>query len=225
MLVATQHAGFGAGGGGRPKVVARNTSAQDTAATSHTVDLPAGIVAGDLLIVVFAVRGNPGVTWGGTGFTEFFEVANGANHALALAYRQADGTEGATITVTTGASQKSAHTAYRITGHVNPATHAPEASAGATGNSAAPDPDSLSPTGGAKDYLWLAVLGWNQFGTTLTGYPTNYLNGITKTTSSGNSANVGSAERELNAASENPGAFTLSASEQWIAATVAVHPA
>jgi len=205
-----------------PTVDATNTSIHDSDVTSHTVSLPAGISSGDLLIVIFAVDANPGVTWPG-GWTEIAEVLQEAQVTLAVAYRQADGGEGATIIVTSGTAQMSAHTTYKISGHENPATQAPELSTGANGFGVNPDPDSLSPTGGSKDYLWLAVHAHD--GTRSTdAFPTNYTNGISTQGVNGGSAGAGSAERQLTAAAEDPGAFTISASEQWAAATVAVHP-
>jgi hypothetical protein len=141
---------------------------------------------------------------------------------MSIAYRNADGLEGATVDVTTDNNRKSSHTSYRITGHDSGT--APEISTGATGASANPDPDSLTPTGGAKDYLWLAIYGADDEQTT-SAYPTNYTDGISENSSSGSfGSTVGSARRQLNAVSENPGTFTMSVSNQWAAATIAVHP-
>lgn len=204
-------------------VAATNTSAATANQTSHTVDLPAGIVSGNLLIVCFSVDGAPSITWPG-GWTEFFTVAKNSTNKLALAYRQADGGEASTITVTTGASQRSAHTSYRITGHEDPATQAPEGSGGGLGLDANPDPDNNTPTGGAKDYLWLAVEG-HDVNRTTNAFPTDYSNGISAVSSTGAGCGVGSAERQLNAVNEDPGTFTISASDNWVAVTVAVHPA
>ncbi len=206
-----------------PTVDATNTSIHDSDVTSHTVSLPAGISSGDLLIVIFAVDANPGVTWPG-GWTEIAEVLQEVSVTLAVAYRQADGGEGATITVTSGTAQRSAHTTYKISGHENPATQAPEMSTGVNGFGTNPDPDSLSPTGGSKDYLWLAVHAHDGIQTT-DAFPTNYTNGISSEgTNAVASAGAGSAERQLTTATEDPGAFTISNNEQWAAATVAVHP-
>ena len=208
-----------------PTVAATNTSVDDNDNTDHVVSLPTGIVSGNLLIVVFALDGgnNNNVTFP-AGWTGALLIELGSAIGLWWGWREADGTEGGTITCTTGFSRRSAHTAYRITGHEDPATQAPEASTGATGFDTAPNPDSLTPTGGAKDYLWLAGHAHDANKTT-TVFPTNYSNGISTEGADAASAGVGSAERQLNAASENPGTFTISASEQWAAGTIAVHPA
>lgn len=207
-----------------PSVVTTNTSVENTATLSHTVSLPSGISAGDLLIVVFAVRDIPDVTWP-MGWTEIAEIDDTTNsdQTLAVAYRDADGGEGATITVTTSATKVSAHTSYRISGAADPAVQAPEVSTGAHNLSEDPDPDSLTPTGGAKDYLWIACCGRGD-NDVATAAPTNYGNLLTAG-STGFDA-VASAERQLNASSEDPGIFNFPAPDaNWVAATVAIHPA
>ena len=89
-----------------------------------------------------------------------------------------------------------------------------------TGASSAPNPPSLTPTGGSKDYLWLAVEG-NDSSKSVSSYPTNYTNGLNR----GNfSVYIGSAQRALTASSENPGNFTLSGTDGWVACTVGIHP-
>jgi len=208
-------------GGPFPAVQATNTSSEDSDLTSHTVNLPANIRMGDLLIVFFSCDGNPTVTWPtADGWASIFHQTNGPANTLDIGYKIADGTEGATITVDTGAAEQSAHISYRITGHDS--KQAPQVSTGATGNSASPDPDSLTPTGGAKDYLWIAVEG-NDNGDAASAYPTNYTNGQTKTAGTSSGANIAVARRELNASSEDPAAFTITANK-WVACTVAVYP-
>ena len=202
----------------------RAGSNESTLTTSHTVNLAGSASSGNLLLVQFYISGgSPAgtITWpsGGGAFTEFFTGTNG-NNKLAWAYRQADGTEGSTITVTTSTSHKSAHRAFRITGHEIPATQAPESATAATGSSTTPDPGSLSPTGGSKDYLWIA--GTAQAADDATAGPTSYTDLNTARASS--SVTCATAERTLTAASEDPGAFTIPTGA-WIATVVAVHPA
>lgn len=214
-----------------PAVQARNTSSVGSAGTSHTVSLPAGITSGDLLMVAFsyAVTGNT-ITWPG-GWTEFgwspVEQTGGGTNGLACAFRQADGTEGATISVGTSVSTRSAHVSYRISGHENPATELPQGASALAQNSSG-DPPSLTPTGGAKDYLWLAVSAGSE-DTVETAAPASYtdLQAIAGTGGGGAGTKcvIATAERQLNAASENPGAFSgASASSDWAAATIAIHP-
>ena len=211
-----------------PVVETTNTSAETTIVATHNISLPAGIVSGNLLIATlgYAVTGNT-ITWP-AGWTAFAAIENttGSTEGISVAYRQADGTEGATVDVTSSVATRSTHTAYRISGAENPATQAPQAATASTTN-LPPDPPNLTPTGGAKDYLWLAI-GASAQGGTYPSFSTNYINGIqinTGGTGAGDSIS-GSCERQLNAASENPGAFGAnSATAESVAVTVAIHPA
>lgn len=206
-----------------PVVAATNTSVESSAdVTSHSVALPAGISSGDLLLAHFVADGDPTITWP-AGWTRFFTLANAGDAKEEWAWREADGTEGSSITVTTDVSEKSAHAAYRITGHEVPGTQAPEASTGAQGSDNNPDPDSISPTGGAKDYLFIASCGQDG-GADVNGAPANYSNLLNSNTGAGGGCQAGSAERQLNASTENPGPFTTATGDGWTAVTVVVHP-
>ena len=154
-----------------PIVRDTNTSTENSNTTSHTVSLPPNIGSGDLLLVFFATDGDNAVTFPNEGvdWFEIFNVDNGNANHLSAAYRIADGGEGATITVTTGSSEKSAHVSYRIENH-NSSTNPPEASAGNTGNDDSPDPDSLTATWGSADNLWIAMCGMDA-NKTVNAYP------------------------------------------------------
>jgi cellulose synthase/poly-beta-1,6-N-acetylglucosamine synthase-like glycosyltransferase len=225
----------GAGSGDYPSVQTTATSATTTAGTSHTLTLPTGIQSGDLLIAMlsgFIGSGSTAVdiSWP-SGWTEFFEqdASTSTLHlAVAGAYRQADGTEGTSITVTTNVSVLAAHNAYRITGAADPSVRPPEAaSVGYTDTATNIDPPSLSPTGGAKDYLWLAVAAWRRTGRVASTDPTNYTNAIEASSAGGASGTkLRSLRRQLNASSEDPSQFTLDlTSERRAAVTIAIHPA
>jgi hypothetical protein len=208
-----------------PTVAGRNNSADGADATSHTVALPASIASGDLLIVHFVVDGSPTITWPAN-WVSIADRGHGDGSASksACAYKIADGTEGASISVTTSASEKAASRSWRITGWHG--TTVPEAATSA-GNDAAPDPPNLSPSWGAEDTLWLALHGHENTSTSVTAYPTNYVDTFGQGTSGASAAtNViqAVAERSLNAASENPGAFTLNGSRVWANFTVAIRP-
>jgi hypothetical protein len=210
---------------GPPQVAATNTSVNNTANTNHTVNLPSGIQSGNLLIVIFGFDGgtNQTITWP-IGWTSFFRSDRSTVVGVAAAYRQADGSEGSTITVQTSANTRSSHNSYRITGAADPATRPPE-SAASNGNSTTPNPPSLTPTGGAKNYLWIALETNNDGTITITAYPANYSGGI-QANGDLNASTTGSAARQLNAASEDPGTFTITGTGiAWAAGTLVVHPA
>lgn len=208
-----------------PTIVTSAESIDGTNQTDHVVDLPSGIVSGDLLVAYVAFDGNDSIAWPG-GWNEIFDAKNSTNNGIAVAWRDADGLEDATITVTTPTSEQTAHVVYRISGAEAGATQVPEITSGATGNSANPDSTSLPPTGGAKDYLWTSAFGIDS-NRTVSTYPTNYTLGqhdIVSSDSGANATSIGTSSRNLNAASEDPGQYVVSSLDYWIAVTVAVHP-
>ena len=201
-----------------PTVAAEN-GGTDTG-TSHTVNLPSNISYGDLLIVFFACGYQVTVTFP-EGWAQLF-LDETSYVQFGCWYRVADGSEGASIEVTTSDWRGSSHTTYRVTGY----SGTPEAGTAVIDLGTAPDPPSLTPSWGAKDTLWLAAVGYFAGTATVTAYPTNYSNGRNDRLDNGDyGVGIGSARRELNAASEDPGTFTLSAWSRLISNTVAVQPA
>lgn len=202
-----------------PTIAATNTSVNSPATTSHTVNLPASISANDLLIVVFGVANMPTITTP-SGWTLLRNVVErpgiSETHQFSIFYKVASGSEGATLTITTGTSNRSAHVSYRITTATY--TGSPEASTGTSAGTGDANPDSLTPSGGAKDYLWLAVGGLRS--QTFSGVPTSYSTLVTAATSS--QIAVGTGNRQLNATSEDPGTFSDSGDCEWTACTVSI---
>lgn len=215
-----------------PTVQSTASSVEASAPTSHTVDLPGSISTGDFLLVFFGVALPDGVTvtWPtGDGWAElaWAHFDGGGDAGVSVGYKEADGGEGSTITVTTNTGTNSCHLAYRITGHEDPSTQVPEATTASNSNSQIDTPD-LTPTGGAKDYLWFSAGGksvGNELG--VMSAPTNYTN-LFEHADGGGSAGIHTiaSRRELNASSENPGAYSGgAATAEWGGVTVAIHPA
>ncbi len=202
-----------------PQVESINGGNNNSNATSHTVNLPSGIVLNDVVLVFFASDGSPTITFP-AGWIELFQNANGTNNKLGAWYRVANGTEGATITVTTSASERTAHTSYRISGAGGTPCYAPTT---VTGASVSPNPPSGTPFWAQANTLWFAACGYD-YNRTVSAYPTNYTNGRNDYANNTQGCGVGTARREVNAASEDPGTFTISASDDWVANTVAIQP-
>lgn len=214
-----------------PVIAATNTTDGTTASAAPVVNLPADIAAGNLLLVLFRTAiGTLGVTWPvGAPWQEMFDsTADASDDATSMAYRWADGTEGATITLATS-SAKFAALSWRITGAENPATQPPTFNT-AIGASATPDPPNHAPGVDLKDFLWLWCGGWEGEQTSPpASNPTDYTlhkiganSGVDGTVPT--NCRVASAARELTGLSQNPGIWTISASDQWTTATVAIHP-
>ncbi len=205
-----------------PTVAGLVGSTEESNTSSHTMSLPGSIASGDLLIAFFGTDGNSAITFPNEGidWIQLHETQGGGSPTFGVWYRIADGGEGATITVASAASERSAHQCYRITGYAN----TPENGTPATGSSANPDPPSLTPTWGAKDTLWLAGCCYDGNGT-ISAYPIDFTDGRNDSNASSFGCGVGSARLELNDTSKNPDNFTQTGNQQWVATTIAVKPA
>jgi hypothetical protein len=217
-----------------PQVAASLGQAFGTAGTSHAVLLPGGIAAGDLLLVLFANRagsGAPGTVTAPADWQMIWsQPSPGAGPVRFSAYlKQATGTEGgASVNFVTSSSNQASAQIYRIaagTWSGDPTLgkgHDYSATAG-TGTSV--DPPLLSPSNWvAGSHLWLACAAhMREFA--LTGSPADYVpNPAFRTNSSTTVGNctVLSATRQLAAHDENPGAFTIQSSADWVAVSIVV---
>lgn len=204
-----------------PTVVTTSSGAGGSS-TSQAVLLPTGIVSGDRCIICLGARDASGVFTWPADWTEIpgGEGVNGLT--LGNGYRDCDGSEGTTITVTLAGASKAAWTAYRISGH-DPGT-APQQGTFATGSSATPNPPNVTAAWGSDDNLFLAVFAGSHIGDSIVA-PTNYTNLLHADSSSTNVISTSSAQRQLTAASDDPGTFTGFTSNPWVAQNIVVRPA
>jgi len=218
-----------------PTAVA-TSGGNSTGDSTPTIALPDNAAVGDLMLIAIRTGQTVTVTWPASpAWVELFEDGSDAsNDVTAVAYRRVDGTEGwgdtgNTIDLTLSSSVKSAYVAYKISGAIDPATQAPQHSTVTVGTGATIDPVSLTPTGGAKDYLWLLVAtydGVEVVGTAPSGY-SNAVTGASSTGAASGNASVACCQRAANAASEEPGTWTIGgagATVGWSAWTFAIHP-
>ena len=95
-----------------PQVATSTTST--ASGTSHSVSLPAGIQADDLLMVFFATDGD--ISFSDLDdFTQLFSVNEGTACSLSVFYKIAVGED--TLTLVTNEDEDSSHVSVRITGH------------------------------------------------------------------------------------------------------------
>lgn len=210
------------GGGAFPVVEATNTGFSNSQVSSHSVPLPSGIQSGDLLLIILAFQHNGGGDWNlPTGWTALYTQDNGAGIGQQVCYyREADGSEGATQTVTTNVVGRAGYNSYRISGYQG----APEAATTPdSGASTSPNPPSLTPSWGAAKTLWIATTSQDH-NNQPSAIPTNYGDTINGTGTTSVGATMSSCRRELEATNDNPGAFTIT-SNRWVAATIAIRPA
>jgi hypothetical protein len=193
--------------------------------------LPANIRAGNLLVLFIRSAVAGAIGWP-AGWNELYdESADGSDDQNAAAWRKADGTEGASIALTSG-NGKWVAVCYQIANCADPNVTPPQLSTVATGTTAEPDATTVTPTGGANDYLWLTMFGMEGEQTGITAYPTNYTVGQTGLISSGTggatTTNVRMAaaiRTNLNAASHDAPVWDVTGTmTNWVAYTLAVHP-
>lgn len=209
-----------------PGVDGTAETAVTTAGTSHAITLPAGIVAADLVLLIMDIGSTSATLTALTGWTSLLDeaVANG----LKIVWYTGAGVPG-NPTFTSSAATRSATIAYRISGADKSIT--PQIGTTATGTSVNPNPPLVTPTGGSKDYLWIAMFGRDgeqaDDDTWVTAAPTGFTNllqkacGIVGTNLGGM---VAGAQLQSTAASVDPATFTA-VTGGWRAQTIAVHPA
>jgi hypothetical protein len=164
-----------------------------------------------MLLILFG-RDEDGGTWTHpSGWTTLISRLNGGSRTIVY-WRIADGSEGSSITVShTGTPDASGHWSCRITGYSGVGDHF-QATASDQGLTTSPDPPSLTPTDGAADYLW--ICGYHASGndSDADAFPANYTHlTFTQKYADGTLSEGGLAvaARQLNAASEDPGTFSL----------------
>lgn len=197
-----------------PVVEARATAATTAVdTTSHAITMPSGVRHGELLICLFSCDGTPTLTLQ-NGWTQLISAANTTVVTGYVLFKFASGTD--SLTITTSASEQSSHITMRISNAGVPRA------ASANGSSTNSNPPNENP-GFAEDWLWLATRSGDST-TVATVAPTNFAQLQTQAAAGINGASSNTAERSVNATSQDPGTFT-SGNEQWASFTVSIPPA
>lgn len=191
------------------------------ASTTHNVSMPATVAAGDLLVCIMALDANPTTAPAPTGWTQIIFKANGSANAIAAHYKVAAGTEGGTtVNFTTTSPVTGAALVYRIL--AGEYEGVPAVSTGATGSSANPNPDAVTPTWTGR-FLSIAAASTDTDAAVVTAAPSGYSGFTTQASGAGASgASLGTAYLKANTNSEDPGTFTDATSVSWSAITIAV---
>lgn len=131
-----------------------------TATTSQAINLPSSIASGDYLIAEVSVGSGETVT-GMTGWTQIATVAQTGFVSAHIFEREADGTEGATVTASISGSGARGAAAVRRLSSVDTSATEVATLTGVVGDTKFDWP-SLTPTGGSANIAWL--VGCSMFG-------------------------------------------------------------
>jgi hypothetical protein len=202
---------------------------------SWTLTYPANIAANDLLILLLAGDGGSG-TLASLPAGWVLGTDSTAANGLSWAKKKATGSETGTFSAGINASEQGGWRIFRIpasswegtlgtTFTGNQASNDSVAYGGAAaGASANPNPASFNPNNwDVEDTLWIVVLSADT-SRTISVYP--YADRNTADVSGGaGGATLGVCTTTSAAASIDPGTFTISASDDWLAGIIAVRPA
>ena len=204
---------------------ARATTDGSTSTTAQALNLPGGISAGDVLFAIIRCPTDTLFTWPG----DWSVISNSnkvdaSDDTTGVAWKIADGTEGATINITLGTAGRMAGLCYLITG-----ADTREFPASAVGSATQPNSPTFTLAGGVtRDVLWLSLFGCDN-AETLTSGPAGYANAtvIANTGAAGaGQCTVGGASLQVTAdLTEDPGAWTLGSTSVWTAYIFALYAA
>jgi hypothetical protein len=179
-----------------------------TASTNVQAAMPAGIQAGDLILVVMCRDTQLGIGSGANGFSPITGNDGGAagSYGIGWYYKVADGGETGTITITTIVSDRWGTNCYVLRGW----GALPEEGAWSTpGSSVSPNPPSLTPSWGSADVIWIEAAAIDAQGRTLTP-SSGYGNTIQPPASGTGGLSMATARKTSTASSEDPAAVTWS---------------
>ncbi len=205
-------------------IIASSSVTTDIDNTTTVVTMPAGIVAGDLL-VVFASNDNGAILSASAGWTLLASGVNGAsNVSLAVFGKIAAGSDTCTLT---DLAVDTAVVAVRVTDHgvVEPLPDGIVVGTSAIGTSATPNPPNCNPLV-TRDYLWLETFAMEDMNPTATYWSSGFLaaNQVATGTGGGGTTGIAVAQQNLAASSLDPGTMAASASKRWVAQTLAIKP-
>jgi hypothetical protein len=215
------------GDGGGVAFRSVSTAVSDGNAVSVDVNTPVGTVAGDLLIASLTSDGNstlspPDGSWtliegGGV------NPSSGTTPSFGVWYKIAGGSEPSLYTFTSSASERLYMTVQRYDGHDATSPINASALASSAGSTTPTAPTVTTTVDGAKILRVFGADGSSAPYVVPAGHTERY-NGL----SGGGPAGTGGAGAEINqttAGATGTAAFSMSASEEWQAVTVAIAPA
>lgn len=197
-------------------------------ATAHVCDPLPTLANGDLL-EAWVVNDGDATVATPEGWEARTSAADGTQVRLSVFVRKSDGSDsGGTVDFVTSGAERATIQIYRVLAAQWSGVLADVLVGTAESRStlpvATPNPPGLIGPDGAQDYLWIAAGGVDG-NKSFTAGPTDYTDLVNTSQGAGTGCAVGTARRELNAASEDPDGFTLSANDDWVAMLSVIPPA
>lgn len=206
-----------------PVIEGTADSNSSTSSTSFTVNLPTGIVSGEGILVAVTRDGGAGTVSFPAGYTELYDLIDDDSFATgAAAWKQSTGGEPASITVTSTTSDPFVARAWRISGATDFTVTPPDFDTVVNaGNTTTHDPPNVSVTGGSNDILIIPILHFDTYTASVSSFPSGYGNtGSAASGTSGSQCEMAWCDLSTTAASENPGAYTLSTTRRAVTSTI-----
>lgn len=197
------------------------------ATTSHTINMPATVNSGDLLIAVNATFPDTAINEI-SGWTKILgDLDTAVAGVMAILVRVADGTEGG------GSYDFTTTSNSRMVGHIIRVSSwygsLPGVEVGGVSGAtnAAPNAGEMTPSWGSADQLWIWFVAAGDDDATISAAPTGYSNLVSTPSGGGTNAGceVGTATKTSTATSDNPDAGTISETEGYQTGVIAIRPA
>ena len=193
-----------------PTVKSRTSGNAARNSGSFVVPIPGSAVAGNMFLIAKSSRFATDDIWPG-GWTDLCGGSTNFNIVTYTRYKLLDAGDITTGSITiTQTSGETGWVAYLIGG---------AKSAEGAAYIGSWDPPNLTPSWGALDTLWIATVA--NYGNWSNAYPSGYSNGLMD---GQNESYQWAAEKQLNAASEDPPAYSNIAGGTPVAGTVAIQP-
>ncbi len=210
-----------------PSVDSTTTNAETSNTASHTVSYPPTIASGDKILAFTSNDGSgddPDFT--SSDLTAVYEgtFSNGGMGLAEIASAVGDEDSGSTE-YSTPSTETSSNQCWAISG--TDTSEAPDYSGPFNDQNPLLDPPSLTPVGGAKDYLWIVFCAVDiYYSNAVSTWPSGYTDNQVEEDDGSRAKNF-ICSKDANASSDDPGTCSLSGASGANCGlmTIAVHPA
>ncbi len=209
-----------------PVIVSSVDSEESSAVTSHTMTMPVGLLAGELIFAAIGLGANgfEPVATAPAGWTIFRQL-DGRNTMLVIMAKVSDGTESGTTPVfTTDIACISVHLNHRINTWFGDLTGV-IVSPGDSQNDLFPDSDTVTSVWELADNLFMSICSIHRTSTILS-WPTNYTDNqvFVEAGGGGDQTLAAAAGRDLASTSDNASVFEIDIARWWGAVGVVIAP-